>query len=263
MPKVSKKPKKVTKTEDPDDIFGHPGFEGVDEGTKTKTDKTVEVSVESLQTQIGELTSRLDEQQRVNTALLTAAPTVKPAVATVAPTEVDMTGLPDPISEPDKYAAEISKRTIAVVRAEDAQRAEAQTEARSAAASLDGQVAGLWDEFQEKYPELSEDEDRVAFVAERVATTARKKGMDVDRYMFGPGRDMYLRDVAKTFTKIFPVELTSGDGEEEGEEEDPRSRTEGIFGGETSGGKPAKGTDEQPGDMIKDLRDIQRKTGLF
>ena len=266
MPKGIKKSKEVLADKEPGTIFDHFALPNPKERDTEEDKAPKKADVASLEAQLKALTDRLDEQQRINTALMSATPVTsahKAQAEPFKPTPIDTKDLPDPITDPDKYAAELSKRTVAAIRAEQEAFNKSQHQSSSEQAELDHKISALLEEFSEKYPALSENEDRVAFAAEKAAKAAKTKGLDIERYMFGPGREQYMRDVSKVYLDMWPV--TEKEEKEESEEEGQRqgSRTSGVFGGQDSGGKPEGKQEPQKGDMIKDLRDMQRQSGLF
>jgi len=90
--------------------------------------------------------------------------------------------------------------------------------------------------------------------------------------MFG-SQEMFFEDVKTEYEKQFGPVSQGEEAEEAAQkprkkalaadvEDDDEGRTAGTFGGQESGGRPAAGK-LKPGDMIKDLSDLQRKSGYY
>lgn len=103
------------------------------------------------------------------------------------------------------------------------------------------------------------------FVVDKITKKASRRGVDVNRYMFGAG-DQFFDDIVKTYDETFGAIKADGKSEEpapKGGEEEDENRTGGIFGGVETGGRPTGGADEKPGDMIEDLHALQKKSGFW
>lgn len=253
MPKVSTK-KKQTQDADLGSIFDHFEAQNPGGGTGGEPKKTPEVDLTALQAQITALSSRLEQSEATNRALLTQAPRTEPVQQTTAPAGIDLKGLPDPIEESEKYGIMLAERIAAHTKAVT----EAAQNSMRSEQSQEKQIEELWEGFGKKYSDLAEDQDRVEFAATKVAKEAKAKGMDVSKYMFVT-RDQFYADVAKKHEELFGK---PSDGDDNDTPEEP-DRTAGIFGGMESGGRPATGKQPPQGDMIKDLQDLQRKGGYF
>lgn len=256
MPKVSRKRKaEVTQNDDGGSIFDHfarqelpgGGTGGVDkEDVAQKPDVTAD-----LMKQIAEMNARLEAAERTNIALLSAAPKQpEPQIKYEDPSDDD---LPDPTMDPGGYARAVSARAEKRLEAYMAQqRQEAQQKS-----TVETSAKDLWTDFSSQYEDYAEDEERVSFAAGQVMKELQSRGIDVARYTT-TARDKFFKDVTSRMDKIF-----GKPGNDEDDETPEATRTAGVFGGLESGGKPAKGSQEQPGDMIKDLHDLQRKSGFF
>jgi hypothetical protein len=188
---------------------------------------------------------------------------------------VSIDGLPDPNLDPNAYTSELAKRINGVI---EARTHSVRTEVQSEMAQNQS-VQQLWSRFSAQYPEWAAHEQLVGVVANDVATKAQAKGLDLKRYMFG-NSDLYLADVAKELSTkygaLVPKEEDGSEGEDDGVQSGERGpipahgadldsgRTE-IFGGQESGGKPARQGDEPPvkSGLMADLTAIQRKMGLI
>lgn len=235
-------------------------------------DAGVEARIQALQ-------ENLTRLEKTNRALMTQSgnfsPTTQPTMAKDLE-EPDFSGLPDPITEPDAYQKEFSKRISANLQAKF-ERDQAQRDAQAAAQRDQGaRVDGLWGDFEEKYPDLAEHKDLVEVAAIAVANKARAKGVDVQKYMF-TASDQYIEDVAQEMKKRFGKALEvigKGDEETEAGEESggtmadalASARTRGISGGLPTSGKPKAGGDDAPSardDLITDLHKVQRAMGII
>lgn len=189
--------------------------------------------------------------------------------------------LPDPALDPDGYANAVQRRAeLSVENRERKAAAERRFEN-----DLDTKTADLWDDFGAAYPDISDDRERVDFVATKVVKAAVKKGLDINRYMFGSGRNRFMKDVAKEYTNIFGEPEIDND---EDYEDNPRSRrrqagsssrnrnanrsrssddegrSAGIFGGDESGGRAnRREVEDTTSTMLEDLQKEQRKSGFF
>lgn len=158
----------------------------------------------------------------------------------------------DPVTEPEAFGSTLAAYTTYVLE----QRKAAEDEERAARAQHTNRAASLWNEFTATHPEFAEKADQVGYIARKVADSVAQRGIDINEYQT-VNKSGYFNDVISEYTKVFgPIKQETGtDPDEEG-------RTAGIFGGFESGGQPAKGK-EAPGDMLKDLKDIQRASGFF
>ena len=96
---------------------------------------------------------------------------------------------------------------------------------------------------------------------------AKARGIDPQRYIT-TGREQFFGDIASEYKALFgdrklgADDLDNTDTEDEGED---NSRAMSIFGGLEGSGKPqGKETGKAAlGDMVKDIQDIQRRTGFY
>jgi hypothetical protein len=249
--------KKTQKTAEPAGRLQMPDLQWLEtpeekEATAKAAGKDDATTLAQLQAQIAKLTTDLDNQRQTNTALL-SQPLVQ--VQPQAP-QIDMKNLPDPTLEPEAYASEVARRTTAYIGAvEQVRSAQAQ-----AAGQQNGRVDQLWEDFGEKYPQYADRADQVEYAATKVAQQAQKRGLDVNKYIFGAS-SVFMADVAKEMEKVF-----GKSGVEDDEDDEPDNRTAGLFGGNESGGKPVKPEDPrsafQPHSMFGDVQAWQAKTGF-
>lgn len=257
---VSRTPKNTAQSDDFEipSIFEH--FEGA-RSSQPKAKQSNEPDVAALMSRIDGLTSTV-ETLRQDNLRLTQAP-----IYNVLPPAQNQPAqgsqLPDPLEDPDSFANTLTARILETVGSQLAER----DNAANYAADLDNKAATMWTDFQKQYPSWSSYEDRVGYVTNLVCNDAESKGLDLNRYMFN-NRDQFFKDVNAKMVEVFgapedddgsnsPSETaTSGD--------DGASRTAATFPGSGSPmafERPTSGP--KPGDMIKDIQDLQRKSGFY
>jgi hypothetical protein len=211
--------------------------------------------------------------ERSNLALTMPAQ-VNTIVAPKEPT-FNMEGLPDPVINPKAYGEELAKR-MASYNGE----LQAFHTAKQTAAPQGGNYDVLWEDFATANPSYADDQEGIEFATAKVIKNMQRRGVDTNRYMFQQS-DRFFRDIVGAYNERFgkpgedvleepktrraPVQGdATGTGrrpEEEGDIEP--NRTGGIFGGVD--GSSSGRTPRAPvaGDMIKDLHDLQRKSGYW
>jgi hypothetical protein len=222
-----------------------------------------------------ELLRRLDALEQQNTelrrtALLSAEPPLREAaIVDPAKAVLDLKGLPDPVDKPTEYNTELATRINAVVD----QRVHAVQQGQQSAVEQAAAADRLWQGFVTKHPEWADYPDLVGTVAKNVVDDATKRGIDPQKYLFVTS-DLYFDDVAKVLDEKYGALVEDADepaGQEPaqraqttGQEPGP-DRTAGIWGGPESGNRPSSGAAPQagPGDMFKDLTDVQKRMGLL
>jgi hypothetical protein len=218
---------------------------------------------------------RLEEVNRVNMQLM-SQPVVQAEVDDIPkPQHVD---LPDPVADPKAFAEAIRHNAIQDFEYDQRVKAKRSNKAQSEK----DKAKELWDDFATEYPALAGDQKRVEFAANLVAEKLQRRGVDVARYMF-INRDRFFEDVSKEYANNFGEVEVDEEGEafdedrgsQSGRERKPRrgrprrerseevDRSVGMFGGQESGHRPAARSEEQQGDMISDMMDMQRKSGFF
>lgn len=164
----------------------------------------------------------------------------------------DYTGLPDPLDDPDNYNRALNDRIDQIV----ADRIAAYDQDVAAAQNQNSTAEQLWADFnvatEDYWVEVPE---RISFAAERVVNRAKARGIDVERYMFVT-RDQFFRDVDAEATAVFG-EQGEGDG---GDEVD---RSAGLFGATGSPMPSVKTVDQTGSDMLREITDMQKKTGFY
>jgi hypothetical protein len=203
-----------------------------------------------------------NESLRRSTMQLMATP-LPATTSPVASTPAKDT-LPDPTEDPKGYAEAVRANAEREARAAlEAERAKDRNEV-----SAKQRTAQMFEDFARKYPEIAKYKGRVEYIAGELVKKAIARGMDGQKYVFG-AQDMFFDDVAKAYNDEFgvPAKDTVTDGDD-GKDDDPdEGRTGGIPGGLESGHTLSSGKKdpkpEGPSGMIKELQDIQLKTGFF
>lgn len=228
-------------------------------------------TIAELQAQLGAMNKRMEQQDRENMALLA------PAVSVVVPPkepQLNMDGLPDPIVNPKEYGQELAKRQTAYFTEMQNYNA-----AKNAPPPGAGDVNVLWEDFKSQHGEYLENEDGLEFAITKVLKKAKAKGIDIDKYRF-QFSDRFFKDITETYDGLFgkPGEQEDVDDVEdrrtparkaqpEPDEDSDEGRTSGIFGGIDSSGTGKRGSPEvnpyAPSGMVKDIQDMQRKSGYF
>lgn len=189
--------------------------------------------------------------------------------------------LPDPALDPDGYANAVQRR--AEVAIENSRNKEERT--KKFETDIDNKTKALWEDFEYEYPDYSDNRERVDYVATAVVKSAVAKGIDINRYMFGSGRNRFMKDVAKKYESVFGEPETDEDDYEDtrrsnrsearasnrnrasnrSRSEDDEGRSAGVFGGNESGGRANRRevNENNAPSMIDDLQAIQKKGGFF
>lgn len=227
-------------------------------------------TIEDLQKQLAQMNERVEAAERIQTVITTPATIVAPPKE---PT-FNLENLPDPIADPAAYTKEMASRQVNYSK----QLHEFYQEQNNASARTQGTYQQLWSDFASQYGEYADDQEGVEFATQKVRNTLLKRGVDVDKYMFSQP-DKFFKEITKTYDARFgqPEESESLEPEpaprrraapqrqavdRDADDLQP-NRTGGIFGGIDSGGGGRSAPTPPPGDMMKDLRDIQRKTGYY
>ncbi len=264
-------------------IFEYFG-EKTDEEKKAGEKTSEPEGVEALTTQLTEQSKRIDELVETNQILQAGmfqarnpAGVVAPVVDT--PPVLDQTGLPDAQDQPEEYQKAFAGRIgkfVSDTTAHATRAAQAEVTAQAAASA---QRTGLWDNFTAQFPELASKKAHVETAARIVLERAAGKGLDQNTYMYNM-TGQFFKEVAAEANLMIPPEKKAdgdGDGKGEGEGNNPAKptaeetaaalaaqRTGGIVGGDQSPqANKAADTEDQPGSLIKDIMDIQKKSGFF
>ena len=254
MAKVSKTPKGTREKFEGEQFFDQFTQIGSDEPAEKDDGKAKEPSVADLMAQITALNSRIDTSERTNLALM-ANPTHEVRSTVVTKPQLDMTKLPDPVNEPEAYATAVAERTNKYI----SEQFQVQQTQQQESKAQDTRLQNLWGRFEDKYEDYAGDQRKVEFAASEAIREAQARGMDVQKYMFGAS-EHFFADVVKKMDEVF-----GKPGKNDPEQDDPTdtSRSTHIFGGLESGGRMSKPSKEDVGDMVKEIHDLQKRTGFF
>ena len=242
-------------------------------------DKPDADGVEVLQKQISDLNKQVDRLTSSQLSLLSSGlgSAVAPIGGTAKPElpSVNLDGLPDQLTDPEGYQKGLNDRLSATIQETVKVVTASETAKVQQDKSYDTKVEGLWSDFTDAHPELSEHTDLVEFAAGAVAKKAQARGLNVEQYMFTT-RETFFDDIVTEVNKRFGDVITQAKSEEGDDEtppketkhvvkgDEPDARTGGVFGGEMFAGTPPKDDKaNKPGDFIKDLTDVQRASGFF
>lgn len=269
LSKTPRKPEQNTQFEAPfAQVFADVDGEDI---KKEEDDRVVE-----LETALKELRDQREEER--SNALLSSSTSWQSQVTEPAEVNPNTIQLPDPALDPDGYANAVQRR----VELATENRRQREDRQRKFENDIDTKVSDLWADFGAAYSDIADDKERVDYIASKVVKKAVSKGIDINRYMFGPGRDRFMKDVAKEYTNIFGEPETDENDYEDNRnykardlprrrsanrsrQENDEGRSAGIFGGNESGGRPNRrevNEDNSPS-MIDDLQAIQKKAGFF
>lgn len=250
-------------------------FDDVDnEDNRVKeTDKVAE-----LEAALKELRAQREEER--SNALLSAPSTWQSQVTDPVEVNPNTIQLPDPALDPDGYANAVQRRAELAVD----NRRNREDRQRKFEDDIDTKVSDLWADFGQEYPDIAKRRVRVDFIATQVVKKATAKGLDINRYMFGAGRDRFMRDVASEYENEFGEEPAEDNFEDNSRSsnsearasrrartatrnrsEDDEGRSAGVFGGNESGGRPARRevNEENAPSMVDDLQKLQKQSGFF
>lgn len=226
-------------------IFDHMGVKQPNE-PQPQAKPTPEVDVSALMQKIAGLEGTL------NAIASRPAPAQAPVYTPPAAQTPQKWDWADPVTEPDAFAATLGQYTTYVIEQRDAAQRAEQEKVRAQSQKANA----LWADFSSQYKEYAEKGDQIGYAYRRVADRLAENGIDPLDYGT-VNKPALFQQVVDEYTKVFgPIKPTQSS------DDDDNSRTAGIFGGFESGGKPAEGK-EAPGDMIKDLKDMQKAMGIF
>lgn len=269
MPKVSKQ----KKTSDSNTFEGlsFPDIETNDDEIQTesgsvkakKGDDQQAALLASLQQQVAQLNARNEELQRTTMALMAAPTGAGNTTISGTTAKMDMSNLPDPTLDPEKYAQEVANRASQFITAQQ----EANMRASSVRNERENRVQTLWNDFENAYGDYA-DPDKVDFIAQRVVKNMQSRGVDPEKYMFG-AKETFFRDVVSEYEKVFGKPGGEDNADTDPSPTDdmdttPANRTGGIFGGLESGHSRSAGSEDTPkSDMLSEIQSIQKKSGFY
>ena len=247
------------------DVIG-PEPKAVDKGPKEPT-------IKDLMERLGALEGRNKELERERDyEAMRPAPQPVVQVAEEPVPQLNLKDLPDPVAQPEKYAGEVAQRSI---KYQDDMRAY-QAKKNAPAAGPTGDYDALWAEFSEQHPEYAADDTRTRFAVGEVAKKLGRKGVDMNRYIFARS-ESFFKDITSEYDKVFgkpetddefdfkpaPAPKTKRAAPTISDDDDDGRAASIPGGGDNPGGRASAQGKPPPGDFIKDLTDMQRKSGYF
>lgn len=219
--------------------------------------------INGFQTQLGEVLAENKRLSATNQALLSnPAGQYTQEEEPKPPAGVDLKGLPDAYSHPEEHATELNKRINAAINANVDYATQKQARAAKAANDQASRADNLWDSFQQTYPDLAKQRSVVRVAAVEVAEDAKKRGVDLDSYMYKT-TDLFMADVAAKIKADFGRLYEPADDADPEPAPEP-NRTGGLHGGgQQQRTKPTRDPDDEPGDFAAELQDTQRNMGIF
>lgn len=224
---------------------------------------------------VAKLNARLDALEKENQRLSRANASLMSATGSSQGTQpkppekpkgVDLSGLPDPTEDPEKYHKALNERINSAMDAYGNYVQQSRQSQEQSEATRQERLSALWEDFSESHPELADKEDIVSFAAQNAVKRAQRKGLDVDKYMF-VNSEVFFDDVTREVERVkkqFGDDQDTGKDKDQDEDDLDTARTAGIFGGQESGGKPNKGKgQDKPGSLIEELQAIQKKEGFL
>lgn len=268
MPKVStKRRSQPTPAPADDDIFGHFAAHGRPLGPDPGPAKAPDPQVAALLAKISGMEEQITSLQDGSRRQMMAAPAPQQQQQRTDPSKLklDLSGIPDPLENREKFEAELALRINALVDAREYGVRQELTQRTDQATASEQ----LWTGFTAKYEDWAEYPELVESVAVKLTQKAIKEGIDPHKYMF-QNTQVFYADVAKELGDRYGSLVAEKDPDPAGpsrvsraEQSEDTGRTGGIFSGQESGGKPTATRETQQPDMIADLHAIQRKTGFW
>lgn len=275
---ISRKPKTASENTERDPIYGEPvaqQFDDVDGEDESKVDPRDE-QLEKLQKELTEMRTLM--QERDSDLEYLRAPSWQSQTNEPTYDDPNKIELPDPALNPKEYADAVERR--AELRIANKQKRESFERRRDD--DLNARVQGLWADFSKYAPAIAVNNERVEYVAQKLAEEAKARGKDVEKYMFVT-RKTFMRDLVDRYEQVFgPVEEEDADDDNFEEdsrpaprrnarrassrrnrEEEDSGRSAGIFSGHPASVPGAARVKEEDGGMIADIQEAQKKSGFF
>lgn len=238
-----------------------------DPADKVEAEKDeAKAQVQSLTEQLAKMQAQIDGYARQDAyRSFQSAPAVtqgQQSVGQVAPKNLDLKGLPDPLTEPDKWQGEMQRRVEDFVAQQ-----QAQLKAEQMASQEQTKLANdLWGGFKKAQPDWAEHEMLVEAAAGRVSQSLLSRGVNVVQLM-KQQPDLFYSEVAGMLEKQYPnLKGKAGADEDEGEETEPAV----VFGGQ-AGGKggslasdvaAAQSVEQSNKEWLRELGEARVKSGL-
>lgn len=218
--------------------------------------------VKSLTEQLAKMQAQLDGYARQDAyRSFQGAPAPAPTHQGVAPQgkkKLDLTGLPDPVAETEKWQGELTKRMNEVV---DAREADIRNEQATRQEQTD-LANNLWNGFKEAHPDWADQQRVVGAVAGEVSQSLKARGINVVQLMQQQPA-LFYKEIVGVLDKEYPqLKKDGGDEDDDGEEGDAQ-----VFGGQVGGKggsfqKVAASIEDDNKAWLKELGDARNKVGL-
>lgn len=206
-----------------------------------------------LEGQVTGFQTTIAEKDRTITSLMEA-----PVVKYEAPKTPQKKALPDPVADPEGYAAAVRQDILDQLagdrQAEEARLNEQQTYNR--------RLGALWNDFAQENPDYAKNQEAVKLAAQAVVNEVVERGGDAQKYMFSDPKG-FSAAVKVKMDKLGMAPKTVGDEDETDTDAGDDDRTMGVFGGIESGGNKAGARQEdKPGSLFDGIKEWQVQTGF-
>lgn len=247
----------------PEGLFPTPAFPNIGEdpapvAEAAPAEGDVNSRIAALEASLRASEARASQLQAAHLQVLAArqnTPAAVPAQATV-PAEPDLNGLPDPAVDLQAYLREYHKRvnahTAAVQAARDAANAAAQTETTT----NEQRINALWERLLEKHEDVAGASEIISAQASKIVKSWTDQGLDPTRAMLADSEGFIDRVAEGTRKRMQELGLSA---EDEAEDEIavasmPSNSPRAVLG------KPAA---KEPPGLVDQIREVQKKSGLF
>lgn len=216
---------------------------------------------EGLVARLAKVEAELAEarRQQAYQGFTNAAPTATSAAQQPSkPAEIDLSNLPDPVSNPTEYAAELIKRQQAAVDARLAAERTAMAQANEQA----NLAQKVWDGFKSAQPSWAKHELLVQAVASKVSNDMAGRGVDVVRVL-KQQPDLFYSEVTGMLEKQYPQ--LKVEKEDDGDDDGDTHRTAGVFGGTPGKAGNSLESGANPDDneaFLRSLAEVRYKAGV-
>lgn len=239
-----------------------------DPDEEDKKGPTADDQVKSLTEQLAKMQAKIDGFERKD-AFRSFQAGPAPTTTNQEPVKavkkgLDFNGLPDPVSDTEKWQGELQRRVADYVEYRT-------TEVQQQAAAMNEQVAlanNLWGGFQKAHPEWAEQEMLVEAAAGRVTQSLAGRGVNVAQ-LVKQQPEIFYSEVAGMLEKQFPqLKGKAGEETDGGDEEEETGAV--VFGGQ-AGGKAgslagelssAASNDEANRAWVREIGEARLKAGL-
>lgn len=256
-----------------------------------KQESPLEADLRAMKEQMAGLKADNERLQALTMQFFTTPPATTPAAAPAQddndlPVDLDLTGLPDPATDPEGFQKKLAKRIKKSLKTglEAVRSSQPNPGVEAAMAQRAAFYEGIWDEFKGAHPQLARFEGELSAVtAQEVAKLAARR-VNVDEYIIA-NPEAFMNTVAAEATKHLTelgVDLTIPEEDPaqqrgqpvqgqpaavlgQADDDADNSASLEIFGARPKGDVMPKGKGDgeaKPGNLISELREVQAKMGL-